>query len=149
MTRALPFTKIVRWVWTWVTVFSPALHWMPSTGCPVAAALRLANLAPVGMGTVSGPAGVAGSATICNEAGIGVVLTSAAVLDAVALGDELVTAKMMTTITAMTPTAAPYLKVSRTLLARNSAARRSAAFRWSSVRRCALDCLALVIVRTI
>ena len=31
ITRACPFTKIVRWVWTWVTVFSPALHWIPST----------------------------------------------------------------------------------------------------------------------
>ena len=56
----------------------------------------------------------------------------------------------MTRITTRTTTSAPpYLTVERTRLARNSAARRSAALRCDSARRCALDCVPLVIVATI
>src|ERR1700684_2972018 len=57
---------MVRWVWTWTTVCSPAWHWTPSTVCPVAALSRGASFGPFGTGTVSGP-GFPGGGRIHDE----------------------------------------------------------------------------------
>ena len=78
------------------------------------------------------------------------VLTSAAVLVDGGLFEEPPVARtMMRTITRIATSAPPHLKACRIRLARSSAARRSAAFRCSSARRCALDFVPLVMVRPI
>ena len=117
----------------------------------MAALARVASLGPMAIGMPSSPGVVAGgSATMCREAGIGTVLTSAADLAGGGLvGRPAVTSTMMRTITAMITTTRAVPARVRIRLARSSAARRSAAFRCDSARRCALDCVPLVIVRPI
>src|ERR1700733_10646579 len=75
MTRACPFTKIVRCVWTCDTSCSPELHWTPSTVAPVAALCVVANAGPFGIGTGSGPGVAAGGWTRRIEEGIASVFT--------------------------------------------------------------------------
>ena len=58
---------MVRCVWTWTSNCSPAWHCTPSTVWPVAALTRVANLGPLGMGTVSGPGVPAGGCTQVDD----------------------------------------------------------------------------------
>ena len=67
ITLAWPFTKTVRWVWTWTTVCSPAWHCTPSMVCPVAALRRVASFGPVGTGIPSGPCEPAGGCTQLDD----------------------------------------------------------------------------------